>query len=130
MLGEAPVEPRSSTYRLSADVSLVDGESVDLVLFGAARAPFRVERSGPEITRGARLPNGERLPVFGCEYAIDVPLDASERDTLDIEVFVDNGPVELGLARGTTWVTLLHYPNDVRGSVRLHRRMESASRGR
>jgi sucrose-6-phosphate hydrolase SacC (GH32 family) len=55
------------------------------------------------------------MPDYGHDY--DVPIGAL--DELDLDIFVDNGLVELSADGGRVWATNLYFPDQPAGQVTL-----------
>ena len=55
------------------------------------------------------------IAYFEHDYKIDVPSSSS----IDLELFVDNGVVELGVSGGLLWLTDLFFPANPAGRLDL-----------
>jgi fructan beta-fructosidase len=113
-LGDAPVVPRTGTYRLTGPIRLQPGEESELALFAESQPQmiFRRSDDGQVALRLVRAPR-DGMREFAHDY--DVPIGGL--DAVDIEIFVDNGLVELSVDGGRVWVTNLYFPADVAGAV-------------
>lgn len=117
-LGDAPLVPRTGTYRLSGTIRLQPGQVCRVALFGETAPQFTFERdaSGQTVLalrRGAI----DGMDQFAHQY--DVPLGPV--DEFDVELFADNGIVELAVDGGRVWATNLYFPEDVAGRVTVER---------
>jgi sucrose-6-phosphate hydrolase SacC (GH32 family) len=113
-LDDAPVRPRTGTYRLTGTISLQLGSAVQIALFGEATPQLTLERA----------PNGlvslhlERAPLEGLrDFAHDYRVPVGALEAVDLEIFIDNGLVEIAIDRGRIWATNLHFPADVAGRI-------------
>ncbi|WP_341487790.1 glycoside hydrolase family 32 protein [Pararhizobium sp. A13] len=108
----------SGTFRIVGELEHHEGQETALHLFGADLPQFRiVEVEGKRwlhIFRQEHWAEAAVSEAFFSDYAVDLP-----QGSLDFEVYVDNGLVELGLCRGRVWVTMQHFPADPQGAVRL-----------
>jgi hypothetical protein len=55
------------------------------------------------------------------DFSHDYNVPMGMLDEFDVEIFVDNGLVELSADRGRVWATNLHFPAEVAGRVVLTR---------
>lgn len=116
-LADAPLVPRTGTYRLSGTIRLQPGQSSEISLFGeaAAQVVFRRSIDGHAALVLHRGPM-EGMPDFAHIY--EVSIGAVEE--IDLDLFVDNGIVELALNNGRVWVTNVNFPAEVAGRVTQH----------
>lgn len=96
---------------------------VEIRLFGEATASFTLERSHKEgcwllgLHRQATLAYGSVLTNFGTDNTVVLAEPGPDGDTLDLELYVDHGSVELFLGGGIDVATLLFYPANPAGRV-------------
>lgn len=118
VLGE-PAGPTSLVYRLRHSWAGSEGNRLSLKLFGEGEPSLVIERrSGNryEVTslrRAHRDIAAER--AFETRFSFEVRLDGP----FDLEVFVDNGLVEIGCAGGRHWLSNIYFPADASGLVTL-----------
>lgn len=113
---EPNATPPSGTYRMTTTLHLDAGASCGIALFGETEPQFILQRSADRLVsvrsvRGA-LPG---VPQFAHDF--DVQLVAEE--PLDVELYVDNGLVELSVGGGLMWMTNLFFPSIPAGETRL-----------
>ena len=114
-LADAPIVPRTGTYRLSGTVRLSREGSATLALFGEA-PQFELRRSvAGDTTLRVRRPAVDGMPHFAHDYTIEL----GEIREVEIDVYVDNGIVELSLSGGRVWVSNLHFPARPAGQIQL-----------
>jgi len=119
-------KPAGGAYRLSRKVSLEPGECVQICLFGESTPPFTIERpvNGRQwrlrIYRDSVLSDGAVLTPFGCATVVE--LAQPEDGTMEFELFVDHGLVELFLSGGVDVTTMCFYPADPSGYVSVLRK--------
>lgn len=113
-LSDAPLVPRTGTYRLSGTIRLRLAHSSEIALFGES-APQIVFKRGTDGHTALWLHREPMagLPDFGHSY--EVPIGTSQE--IDLDLFVDNGIVELALNSGRVWVTNVNFPADVAGRI-------------
>lgn len=117
-LEDAPVVPRTGTYRLSGTIRLQPGQSANLTLFGEARPQLSFERTANgEVS--LRLWRGPVADMQDFAHGYSVPL--GDLDEFYIDVFVDNGLVQFAADDGRIWATNLHFPGEVAELVSLNR---------
>ncbi|MFS8146216.1 glycoside hydrolase family 32 protein [Rhizobium sp. BR 249] len=114
-LSSGQAQPPSGTYRLEKTVSLAPGSQVALSLFSADRPQFTFLRdeNGRTRIRQVRDAYGDMN-----EFAHDYDIEAGDLGTFTLEVFVDNGLVELNLDK-IIWTTNVYYPDTPGGAVAL-----------
>lgn len=113
-LSDAPLVPRTGSYRISGTLRLQFGQSVEVALFGEPKAQLIFTRStGGETSLLLRRTAVEEMPAFNHRYSVPI----GHLDEFDVDIFVDNGLVEIGVNRGRIWVTTLHYPAEVVGRI-------------
>ncbi len=112
-LGESP---RSGTYRVTTRLSFDDTDSQGVALFGEVEPQFvfSLSRNGNIVIRSNRSAMAD-LPNFAHDRKIELPADGP----LDLEIFVDNGLVELNIGDGLVWMTNLYFPTNPYGGLRL-----------
>jgi fructan beta-fructosidase len=117
-LEDARLEPRTGTYLLTGTIRLQPGQGMRIALFGESVPQLNFERrmDGGVSLRLARAPI-DRIRGFAHDYR--VPVGAP--DEFDIELFVDNGLVELAADGGRIWATNLHFPEEPAGRIWLTR---------
>lgn len=117
--------PPGPLYRLHKQIALAVGERLEIRLFGEQTAQFTIEYLADGYARRLRLyrdsvlANGTVLTTFGSSNVAE--LVERQKDTLEIELFVDNGIVELFIDGGVDVVTMAFYPEDPAGAVSLTR---------
>ncbi|OWV87630.1 hypothetical protein ATY78_03785 [Rhizobium sp. R635] len=114
-LSSGQAQPASGTYHLEKTVSLAPGSQVALSLFSADRPQFTFLRdeNGRTRIRQVRDAYGDMN-----EFAHDYDIEAGDLGTFTLEVFVDNGLVELNLDK-IIWTTNVYYPDTPGGAVAL-----------
>lgn len=117
-IGDTPLVPRTGTYLLTGTIRLQPGQSSQIALFGepVPQLTFGRGADGHVSLRLAR-PSMDGMHGFGHDY--DVPVGTL--DEFDVELFVDNGLVELSADGGRVWATNLHFPAEVAGRVAVTR---------
>lgn len=107
--------PSTGTYRGRTVLDLEPGQSVSIRLFGESRPEFvfAADTDGSVSVRSVRAERG--IAYFEHDYKIDVPSSSS----IDLELFVDNGVVELGVSGGLLWLTDLFFPANPAGRLDL-----------
>lgn len=115
-LADLPATPTRGTYRINGTIDLTAGQSAGITLFGEAEPQVRFTRdaSGDVTLRLTRSAHAD-MPGFAHDYI--VPL--GRLDAVAVELFVDNGLMELCLDHGRVWATQLHFPHDLRGRIAL-----------
>lgn len=117
-ISDTPLVPRTGTYVLTGTIRLQPGQALQIALFGEPVPHLSFERAaaGPVALRLVRAP-AHAMPDFEHDY--DVPLGTL--DAFEVELFVDNGLVELSIDAGRVWATNLHFPAAVAGRVMVTR---------
>ena len=106
--------PNSGTYLVEGTVSIAPGEGRSISLFGEPAPQMIFERSASgSLSLVVRREPREGMNEFAHRY--EVPL--TETEDLDIELYVDNGSVEMVLENGLVWVTNLYFPSQPSGMV-------------
>jgi fructan beta-fructosidase len=107
--------PRTGTYRSRASFDLAPGQSASIWLFGEAEPQFKLTAGddGAVTARSVRASRG--IAHFEHDYTTGVPSNGS----LELELFVDNGLVELSIAGGLVWLTDLFFPETPSGRLSL-----------
>jgi fructan beta-fructosidase len=119
-------EPHAATWRLTTSVTLADGETLSVALFGEAEPRLVLRRAGDEwFARALRDENG--ITGGRSPFASDFEVPLGERTALELDLFVDRGLVECGLGGGDVWITMLSFPARPDGPVRLTRGRDGAS---
>lgn len=110
--------PASGTYRITARLDLEDGKPQGVALFGDSDPQFTFQRAGD----GAISLRSRRSALADNEkFAHDMMVQLPAATPLDVELYVDNGIVELSVAGGLIWMTNLFFPPDTAIGPRLVR---------
>lgn len=120
---EANLSSCGAVYRIERRVSLAPGETLQICLFGEKRAAFVIER--PEsptswllhLTRDALPGDSAEAAAFAGTSVVE--LAAIGNETLELEMFVDHGLVELFLGGGVDVATMCFYPPKPDGALTL-----------
>jgi fructan beta-fructosidase len=113
-LFDLPKEPSSGVFRLHGNLPLSEGETAALTLFGEAVPQFEFTRGDDGVVSlHQRRGPMEGSPEFEHDYSIPI---GAVRD-LVLEVFVDNGVVELNV-NDLIWTTNIYYPEKPAGQIR------------
>jgi len=105
--------PETGTYHFRLAIS--EEAPMAVCLFGEAEPQFTLHRA----VTGWRLRTVRRdNRGIGASFAHDYALDISDAST-HLDVYVDNGLVELRSSDGLVWLTTLYFPDDVAGAVRI-----------
>jgi hypothetical protein len=99
--------------RLTGTIGTGPGQSEAIALFGEPSPQIAFERRGAGGA-AVRLRRAARPGMTGFGHDYRVPIGAHE---VDVDLFVDNGLVELSLGRGTVWATCLFFPEDPAGRI-------------
>ena len=106
---------RSGTYLLEGDISLLPGESVSIALFGEASPQLVFARAASGELALVDVP---RRPLTGSsEFAHRYEIPLGMGNGLSVQVYVDEGSVEMVLADGLIWVTNLYFPSRPSGAI-------------
>lgn len=117
-LGDAPLVPRTGTYRLSGTIRLQHGQASGIALFGEVAPQLGFDRrAGGEAF--LLLHRSPMAGIPGFEHRYGIPL--GRLDEIDVEIFVDNGIVEVAVDNGRIWATNLYFPVHTAGRVSLVR---------
>lgn len=111
--------PASAVYRLCQRWDAPADGRLALALFGEADPVLVVERKGDsryEVTMLRQAhPAIEAIRGYETHFSFEAVVDGA----FDLDVFVDNGLVEIGCAGGRHWVSNLYFPTDPAGTVRI-----------
>jgi fructan beta-fructosidase len=115
-LGDTPLVPRTGTYRLTGTIRLQRRQASRIALFGESHPQLSFERAadGQVSLRLVRTAIDEI-----CGFAHDYAVPIGDLNEFEVEIFVDNGLVEVSADRGTVWATNLHFPDAPAGRVSL-----------
>jgi fructan beta-fructosidase len=109
--------PASAVYRLRHRWVAPAGGRLALALFGEADPVLVVERKADsryEVTMMRQAhPAIEVIRGYETHFSFEAVVDGA----FDLDVFVDNGLVEVGCAGGRHWVSNLYFPTDPVGAV-------------
>jgi fructan beta-fructosidase len=106
--------PASGTYRCQVDFG--DAQRVAVTLFGESEPQFVVTRRGAATTLLTRRDAPRSIAGFAHAYEVELAPASG------IELFVDNGLVELCTSDGLVFVTSLYFPADPAGEIRIEAR--------
>jgi fructan beta-fructosidase len=104
-------KPHTGTYRFKVQLAH-DATSLAIRLFGEDDPQFVFSRTGP---RRVQLRTFRRA-AHGEGFAHDYVVELVEQQSVDLEIFVDNGLVELNVG-GEIWLTNVHFPANPAGPV-------------
>jgi fructan beta-fructosidase len=107
--------PSTGTYRSRATLDLDPGQSVSIRLFDEVEPQFVFAANTDAKATVRSVRTGRDIEHFRHNYQIDVLRGTS----LEIELFVDNGLVELSVAGGLVWLTDLFFPEAPAGRIDL-----------
>lgn len=114
------IEITNPVYRLSGELSLIEGKKIDITLFNEQRAQIAITYKEGELIvssyRDYLGSNEVMLNEFPHDYQFKQPCAA---ETVVFELLVDNGTVELLLADGQVSMTQLYYPQELSGDLSL-----------
>lgn len=103
--------PKTGTYTFR--VGLEGEAAIAISLFGEAEPHFVASRTATKWQlRTVRRDERSVDANFAHDYTVDLPATITHLD-----LFVDNGLVELRSSDGLVWLTNLHFPVDVAGVV-------------
>jgi fructan beta-fructosidase len=109
--------PDSAVYRLRHSWNGAEGARLALSLFDEADPVLVVERKGGNAYEVTFLRKGhpgiDAAKGYSARFSFDVVIEGA----FDLDVFVDNGLVEIGCAGGRHWVSNLYFPADPAGAV-------------
>lgn len=107
--------PQSGTYRLS--LPLAGSQSLSVALFSESVPQIEIQRpiNGPPMMR-LRRSSPHEMVGFDHDYLVPLTLTS---DPSTLEIFVDNGLVEVCMDGGLVWATSLNFPANPAGRVRL-----------
>jgi fructan beta-fructosidase len=110
--------PQSGTYRLGFELPAEAG-GCTLALFGAPEPILAVRRlaSGRLEVTFNRPPHPAIEPER--EFATRFGFEAEAADVFDIDVFVDQGLVEIGCGAGTHWISNAYFPAEPAAAVNI-----------
>ncbi len=112
-LSDLPTHPSTGVFRLYGSVSLSVGETKALTLFGDLVPQFEFACN----TDGSVTLRQRRAPMEGrTEFEHDYCIALGEMSAFDLEVFVDNGVVELNV-HDLIWSTNVYYPDQLAGRI-------------
>lgn len=111
--------PGAAVYRLRHAWTAAEGEQLSLALFGEPEPVLTIERHAGNRYRVTMLRNDHAFIAPERGFATRFGFEAIHDGPFDIDVFVDNGLVEIGCAGGRHWVSNLYFPADPAGPVKL-----------
>jgi len=114
----ASVRPTSPAYRLTESWSGPVGATLALSLFGEQAPVLSVERRDHGYAVTSLRPAHASIAA-DLDFATSFTAQLPHTGTLDIEVFVDHGLVEIGLANGMHWFSNTYFPKAPAGPVRV-----------
>jgi len=109
--------PASAVYRLRHRWVAPVGGRLALALFGEADPVLVVERKGGDRYEVTMLRQAHPVIEVIRGYETHFSFEAVVDGAFDLDVFVDNGLVEIGCAGGRHWVSNLYFPTDPAGTV-------------
>lgn len=109
--------PHSAVYRLQHRWDAPAGGRLTLSLFDETDPVLIVERKGGNAYEVTFLRKGHPGIDAARSYASRFSFEAVVEGPFDLDVFVDNGLVEIGCAGGRHWVSNLYFPADPAGVV-------------
>jgi hypothetical protein len=109
--------PDSGVYRLRHNWHGAEGGGLALSLFDETDPVLVVERKGGNAYEVTFLRKGHPGIDAARGYASRFSFSAVVEGAFDLDVFVDNGLVEIGCAGGRHWVSNLYFPADPAGVV-------------
>ncbi len=116
----ACIEIVKPVYKLSGELSLVEGEQVDITLFNEQRAQISITAKGGALAvssyRNYFGSNEVMQQEFPHDYQFKQPCTTEQ---VAFELLIDNGTVELLLADGQFSMTQLYFPENLTGSLSL-----------
>lgn len=117
-VGECHAAP--SAFRVRGRLTFRVGDSLRIRLFDEEYDQFRIQRSKRryELALERRAVGGDEVFAREFPHQYAVPL-AAAGDSLDVDLIVDAGAVELLLDGGRHSVTQLFFPRSVAGSIRI-----------
>jgi fructan beta-fructosidase len=104
--------PTRGTYRLALRLS--PSSELKVSLFGSTEPHFVVSHRGKAVHLRTLRTDAPGIPELAHDYSVELPSDADH-----IDIFVDNGLVELFAADGLVCITNLHFPADPSGVVQV-----------
>lgn len=111
-------QPIGGTYRLTINWDPDRAGTVEVCLFGEEQPQFViVAENGQAVLRVRRAQSGVDASRGPFESDFTVAIDVGEIDGL--ELFVDGGLVEASLCNGMIWVTMLFFPAETDGPVKI-----------
>ena len=112
--GDMPFAPPTGTYRLTGTIRLPPDRSTSIALFGEPSPQFVFERTG----NGSMALHLQRDARAGMtDFAHDYRVPVGDADEVDVDLFADNGLVELSVGRGILSATNLFFPDEPAGRV-------------
>ncbi|MGV3491401.1 MAG: hypothetical protein ACO1OG_08775 [Devosia sp.] len=116
-LADGVAVPVTPAYRLRHTWPAGAG-ALQLALFGESEPVLSLAQDGNRcVVTVSRAPHPEIAPDRG--FATDFTFDFPVPDPVDLDIFVDHGLVEIGLAGGRHWVSNLHFPASPAGAIRI-----------
>ncbi|HEY5715168.1 MAG TPA: GH32 C-terminal domain-containing protein, partial [Psychromonas sp.] len=116
----AAIEIKSPVYKLSGELSLLQGETGAIRLFAEQQAQITITAKGGELVvcsyRDYLGSNEVMQKEFPHNYQFKQPCATQ---AVAFELVVDNGAVELLLADGLLSMTQLYYPQQPNGNLSL-----------
>jgi fructan beta-fructosidase len=105
--------PSTGTYRVAARFLPAEGP-IAVTLFGEGEPQLIISRTGGGRTQFRTI----RPATIGASFAHDYVVELDSDGSVELEVFVDNGLVEVN-AGGGLWFTNLYFPSSPAGRVRV-----------
>jgi len=115
----AMASPAGPAYRLEFNWAGKVGDRMALSLFGQSNPVLSVQRTDDGYAVTA-LREAQPSIAGECDFAMSFAISLTHGAPLDIDVFVDHGLVEIGLANGLHWFSNLYFPHDPAGRVQVN----------